>query len=69
VKANGPNGDMLFQIQLHLGDHPVGTFSSFEMTFGVFDATELFIDYLAWEGDADLFVHVVKLSCMAYLCI
>ena len=61
VKANGPNGDIVFQIQFHLGDHPVGTFSSFEMTFGVFgteDATELFVEYLGWEGEADLFVHI-----------
>jgi MYND finger len=61
LKANGPNGDIVFQIQLHLGDHPVGTFSSFEMTFGIIepeDETELFIAYLGWEGEADLFVHI-----------
>ena len=56
------NGDIVFQVRLYSGEHPVRMFSSFDMTFGVFgsdDSTDsLFIDYLSWEGNADLFVHI-----------
>jgi len=61
LKRNSPDRDIVFQIQFRLANRLVAAFSSFEMTFGVFgteDPTLLFIDYLCWEGKADLFVHV-----------